>query len=119
MWHYDDGRTEVGPLTSAQLLNAIRAGKVAPDTPVRKDDSQWVPAMEVNGLFAAAARPVIHEVCPYCEADVEEEPPCNCPSCERYLTRRAQRREPSPVNADGTRNDEAKGVRGWVRRLFD
>ena len=45
-----------GPLTSAQLLQKVKVGEIAQDTPIRKNDSKWFPAIEVNGLFEAAFR---------------------------------------------------------------
>jgi hypothetical protein len=76
----------VGPLRPSELLDKVRSGEVVPDTPVRKDDSQWVPAMEVNGLFEAAAKAIANLRCPYCGAKVGK-PPTTCDGCERYLTR--------------------------------
>ena len=46
----------VGPLTAAELLTKVRKGEIADNTPIRKNDSRWYPAVEVNGLFEAAFR---------------------------------------------------------------
>jgi hypothetical protein len=49
------GKVE-GPLTSVQLLQKVKLGEITQDTPIRKNDSKWFPAIEVNGLFEAAFR---------------------------------------------------------------
>ena len=46
----------VGPLTAAELLSKVRKGEIGDNTPIRKNDSNWFPAVEVNGLFEAAFR---------------------------------------------------------------
>lgn len=45
-----------GPLSSAELLQKVKLGEITQDTPIRKNDSKWFPAIEVNGLFEAAFR---------------------------------------------------------------
>lgn len=55
-WYCDFlGKIE-GPLTAAQLLEKVRRGEIVYDTPIRKNNSRWFPAREVNGLFDAAFR---------------------------------------------------------------
>jgi hypothetical protein len=75
----------IGPLTSAQLLQKVRKGEIAGNTLVRKDDSQWVNAEDVNGLFEAAHRDRTHYKCPYCGAQVDK-PPTVCLECDREIT---------------------------------
>ena len=47
------GKTE-GPLKPSELMEMIRNEEVTAATPVRKNNSDWVPASEVMGLFEAA-----------------------------------------------------------------
>lgn len=47
------GKTE-GPFKPSQLMEMIRNEEVTSGTPVRKNNSEWVPAGEVMGLFEAA-----------------------------------------------------------------
>ena len=55
-WFYKlGGRTE-GPLSGEALLAKVREGVIKEGSWVRKDDSAWVPAQEVNGLFETAFR---------------------------------------------------------------
>ena len=54
-WYYQIMNDVVGPLSGRQLLDKVRAGQVKEDTLIRKDDSQWVPARQVNGLLEAVA----------------------------------------------------------------
>lgn len=125
VWYSQVNGQQLGPLSASDLIQAIRDGVVKVDTPIRKDDSQWVPALEVSGLFAAAAKPIIHKLCPYCGCSETGPAPCECPDCGRNLPRLIQRSEPSPVLADGERNPDSPqnqtGVRlkRWVKRLFD
>ena len=53
-WYFEMMGQPVGPITGKQLLERVRSGDIVVDTPVRKDDSQWVPARDVGGLFTAA-----------------------------------------------------------------
>jgi len=55
-WFYKlGGRTE-GPVSGADLLAKVREGVIKEGSWVRKDDSAWFPAEEVNGLFETAFR---------------------------------------------------------------
>ncbi len=54
-FHKIGGRTE-GPISGADLLARVREGIIKEGSWVRKDDSPWFPAEEVNGLFEAAFR---------------------------------------------------------------
>lgn len=125
VWYCEVNGAQEGPLSSSQLIAKIREGEVDKDTPVRKDDSQWVAAIEINGLFAAASKPIMRKLCPYCEALIQSSPPCECPGCSRQIHRVVNRSEPSPVLANGEPNPEARGGQGgvgikrWVKKLFD
>jgi hypothetical protein len=55
-WYCDLMGKVIGPLTPAELLHKVRKGEVSHQTPIRKNDSKWFPAVEVNGLFEAAFR---------------------------------------------------------------
>lgn len=56
VWYYRYRGQEVGPLTPAELLQAVRRGDVTPDTEVCPESGGWLPAGKVNGLFEQAAR---------------------------------------------------------------
>ena len=43
-----------GPISSAELLQKVKQREITADTLIRKGDSKWTPAMQVNGLFDAA-----------------------------------------------------------------
>jgi len=47
------GKTE-GPFTPPELMEMIRNEEVTAGTPIRKNDSDWVSASDVIGLFDAA-----------------------------------------------------------------
>jgi len=47
------GKTE-GPFKPSELLQMIRNEEVTGGTLIKKNDSNWVPAREVMGLFEAA-----------------------------------------------------------------
>lgn len=48
--------SEVGPLTQFELIEMVRLQKITPEDLVKRNDSPWVAAFEVKGLFAAAAK---------------------------------------------------------------
>ncbi len=83
-WYYQIMNDIVGPLTSSQLVDRVRSGQVKEDTLVRKDDSQWVPARQVNGLLEAVNQHRTQRICPYCGAMVDN-PPTTCQGCNRKL----------------------------------
>ena len=83
-WYYQIMNDVVGPLSGRQLLDKVRAGQVKEDTLVRKDDSQWVPARQVNGLMDAVEQSRTQRVCPYCGQPVDP-PPSTCRGCSRKL----------------------------------
>ena len=49
--------SEVGPLSQRQLVDMVRQHQVNPEDLVRRNESPWVPAFEVKGLFEAASKP--------------------------------------------------------------
>lgn len=83
-WYYQIMNDVVGPLSGRQLLDKVRAGQVKEDTLIRKDDSQWVPARQVNGLMEAVAHRPVERICPYC-GHVVDPPPTTCHGCNRRL----------------------------------
>lgn len=57
-WYIWLNGTEHGPLSARFLFSLARAGKIRPDTPVRRDDmTQAVPAGRVRGLLDGTAPP--------------------------------------------------------------
>ena len=65
-WYYKTLGSTVGPLSSREFLERVRAGDVTEDMHVRKDDASWVLASSVNGLFEYATERSAETVCPYC-----------------------------------------------------
>ena len=54
-WHYKVRGEEVGPVTFAQLVDAVCAKTIDENSPVRGAwQSEWLPATKVIGLFRAA-----------------------------------------------------------------
>ncbi len=83
-WYYRVMNDVVGPLSSRNLLDVVRAGQIKHDTLIRKDDSQWVPAGQVSGLLDAADQSASRRICPYCGHSVGEAPTI-CEGCNRKL----------------------------------
>src|SRR5687767_8776172 len=51
-WYYTSGGQQVGPVTSSELKQAARSGRLAPTDLVWKDGmAEWSPATKVRGLF--------------------------------------------------------------------
>ena len=51
-WFIADGSQSFGPYSSEQLREFAKAGKVVPQSYVRRDDQEeWIEASRVNGLF--------------------------------------------------------------------
>lgn len=51
-WYFQVMGTEVGPLTSAELMEKVQIGQIQPDTLVRSGkDGKWVPADRWKGLL--------------------------------------------------------------------
>ncbi len=84
-YRFENGR-EHGPIASSQLLELIRRGDVESETEVRKDDSPWVRACEVNGLWQAVGMPTVQFQCPYCQSAIER-PPTRCKSCHHPVAK--------------------------------
>jgi hypothetical protein len=99
-WYFrtDDGKIG-GPIPSSKLLELIRSGKILSETEVRKDDSPWVKACEVNGLWKAAGLPSIGFRCPFCQAAIDR-PPTKCKNCERPIDKAVGNLRPNSVPAD-------------------
>ncbi len=58
IWHYSDGGQRHGPVTAAELKAMADSGRLTPDSLVWKDGmSEWKPAKNVKGLFAAKPQP--------------------------------------------------------------
>src|SRR5437867_3810639 len=52
-WFAQTGDGTLGPMTTAELREAVDRGQVTPETKVRREDMQkWVRAQNVKGLFA-------------------------------------------------------------------
>jgi uncharacterized protein (AIM24 family) len=47
---------EVGPLSPAELVQAVTQGLILPETTVRQDSGSWMPAAKVTGLFERATK---------------------------------------------------------------
>ncbi|MFO7907669.1 MAG: DUF4339 domain-containing protein [Planctomycetota bacterium] len=83
-WYYQIMNETVGPLSSSQLIARVRSGQVKEDTLIRKNDSQWVPAHQVDGLMDRAMNNQAQRICPYCGHEVDA-PPTTCAHCNRKL----------------------------------
>ena len=84
-WYYrNQEKQTLGPVPSSELLELIRSGEVDGETEVRKDDSQWVLACQVNGLWQAAGKPGVAFKCSFCDADIDR-PPTKCKSCDKWV----------------------------------
>ena len=84
-WYYRVKKKTQGPVTNAELLDLIRERKVLPETMIRKDDSQWVAARAVTGLFQAAGVFAGEYRCPYCGNSIDD-PPTTCEKCHRNVS---------------------------------
>ncbi|MCA9154288.1 MAG: DUF4339 domain-containing protein [Pirellulaceae bacterium] len=121
-WFYQTLGQVVGPLTSSELLRDIRSGKLGHDTPVRKDDSQWVSACDVNGLLEAAVRDVVEFRCPFCNTKVSK-PPVVCTGCDRrieqtYLIKSAFPSLAGRTAAASPTVSSQPNVKQWALSLF-
>ena len=108
-WFYDLLGQVYGPLTSAQLLSKVKSGEIAPNTPIRKDDSQWVNAEDVNGLFEAAQKEKTHYKCPYCGTRIDK-PPSTCLGCDREVNAAYRVRQSQAEAQQNERANIAKPV---------
>jgi phage FluMu protein Com len=77
---------EKGPIGGAQLLELIRRGEVKGNTEIRKDQSPWVYAYEVNGLWQAVGRPSVEFKCPHCGSTIAK-PPTRCADCRKDVAK--------------------------------
>jgi hypothetical protein len=55
-WYFKQGGRTIGPMSNLDLLAKVRSGEIVVGSWIRKDDSAWFPAEEVNGLFETAFR---------------------------------------------------------------
>lgn len=118
-WFVQGAEDELGPFRPTELLKLVRAGKVKPETQVRKGNSAWFEASAVGGLFEAAMRPTIEYFCPGCGAPVRE-PPCNCPKCDKEISRAKVRITENTIapNEDGTaEKPSAPSVQRWLKKV--
>lgn len=119
-WYFQNNGQIVGPLTPKELLGGVRKGVIQHDSLVRKDDSQWVAACEVGGLFEAADRDLVQYHCPYCNARVNK-PPTTCVDCAREITAVYRSRESVGEIRTQPQYEEASEPRGflpWLKSLF-
>lgn len=56
-WYCQLMGSELGPLNVEQLVDMVRQHQITPEDLVRRNESPWVPAYQVKGLFEAAAKP--------------------------------------------------------------
>lgn len=86
-WFYRfTDHSEFGPVGASELLELIRRGEIDGQTDVRKDDSQWVKANTINGLWQAAGRPTVVFHCPNCESPIDK-PPTWCRKCRKDVAK--------------------------------
>ena len=86
-WFYRIGPgKELGPFPSKHLLELIRTGEIDGETEVRKDDSQWVQARQVKGLWQAVGMPTVAFRCPFCGSHINR-PPTKCSHCEKPVAK--------------------------------
>ncbi len=83
-WFVQRASDVLGPLGPTELLALVRSGVVKQNTKIRKQDSEWLTAREVGGLFEAAMRPTIESRCPECNMLLDSVP-CLCPQCGRRV----------------------------------
>ena len=114
----EEEEEDEGPIRPPELLAMVRRGEVARDTMIRKDDSQWVAAGAVGGLFEAAMRPTIEFFCPQCDQEVDE-PPTMCIHCGREVHKGITRiTENSIVDPDSRSFAEktSRSMKKWLQK---
>jgi hypothetical protein len=90
-WFYKSPTgSEMGPVNPQELLELIRNGSVLRDTWIKKDNSQWVKAEEVNGLMQKAAQPSTAFFCNHCGKSIAK-PPSRCERCEVHVDNPTQK----------------------------
>lgn len=125
-WFYEQMGQTIGPITGKQLLARVRSGDIVADTAVRKDDSQWVPARDVGGLFEAAGGRESREItCPYCGATIDR-PPTRCTKCHRQVEQTyelAFRESSAPTDETNAEHQQPKEngpkekKKGWLSKI--
>ena len=64
-WYYEVMGAELGPISSADLIDKAKRGQIQPDTRVRSGpEGKWQSADRVKGLFPPPPEPVIPVVAP-------------------------------------------------------
>lgn len=53
-WYFSYMGKTIGPLTPSELIERVRLGEVTESTLLKKGQSKWFPAGQVNGLFETA-----------------------------------------------------------------
>lgn len=90
-WFYKSPTgSEMGPVNPQELLELIRNGSVLRDTWIKKDNSQWVKAEDVNGLLQKAAQPSTAYFCIHCGKPVAK-PPTRCERCDLHVDKATQK----------------------------
>jgi len=56
-WYCQLMGSDLGPLNVEQLVDMVRQHQITSEDLVRRNESPWVPAYQVKGLFEAAAKP--------------------------------------------------------------
>jgi hypothetical protein len=84
-WYFQNRGSAVhGPMSSKELIAQIHSGEVRAETLIRKDDSQWSAANQINGLWQAASKTTYQYRCPDCKHIIAQ-PPTNCSGCGRRI----------------------------------
>jgi hypothetical protein len=124
-WHFKQGDEVVGPISGSELLARVRQGEIQPETLLRKGDSSWVPAEEVNGLFEAIGQKALEYHCPECH-EVIHKPPTHCEYCGAYVQEAETQRFPvrptatvSKGSGDRGSVPDTAGGGSWWRKLSD
>ncbi len=55
-WRIRQNGKEIGPITAANLVQAVASGQITSNTLVRQGREQWVAANQIKGLFEKAAQ---------------------------------------------------------------
>ena len=101
-----------GPFSAQELLQLIRDGVINEDTCIRKDDSNWVLSTEVNGLWAAAGRPIAAFDCPYCNKPIPK-PPVQCGGCHQQVLHAVGHLVPPTAIGSKNANNPVSHMRKW------
>ena len=107
-----------GPVSAQELLQLIRDGVINEDTLIRKDDSNWVLSTEVNGLWAAAGRPIAAFECPYCNKPIPK-PPVQCGGCHQQVLHAVGHLVPPTAIGSKNANNPVSQVRKWFNPRRD